>query len=68
MCSCLLDYYILLILIRVTILLIHIIYFALDGADIGGWNVIVKVLPHEDLEFTTDQLTAMSISHFKKTR
>ncbi|XP_018474857.2 nucleolin 1-like [Raphanus sativus] len=34
----------------------------------GGWNVVVKVLPHEDLEFTTDQLAAMSISHFKKTR
>lgn len=41
---------------------------ALDGTDMGGWNVVVKVLPHEDLEFTTDQLAAMSISHFKKTR
>ncbi|KAF2582147.1 hypothetical protein F2Q70_00007195 [Brassica cretica] len=40
---------------------------ALDGTDMGGWNVIVKVLPHDDLEFTTDQLAAMSISHFKKT-
>ncbi|KAG5402918.1 hypothetical protein IGI04_009037 [Brassica rapa subsp. trilocularis] len=41
---------------------------ALDGTDMGGWNVTVKVLPHDDLEFTTDQLAAMSISHFKKTR
>ncbi|CAN6810319.1 unnamed protein product [Brassica oleracea] len=28
---------------------------ALDGTDMGGWNVTVKVLPHDDLEFTTDQ-------------
>ncbi|CAN6810315.1 unnamed protein product [Brassica oleracea] len=42
---------------------------AFDGSEMGKWNVIVKVLPHEDLEFTTDQLAFMSnIAHFKKTR